>query len=114
MGNLLQQETPRKQCRGIAPNLAGAVTQHNDDYIFTRTRTACDQAFSCAIGVTSLHTVAVRDPAKQFVRVFKLAGAAIRIAEDKLWKTDDGADSRIRVSSACNEREIACARVLSR
>src|SRR5262249_32791472 len=60
------------------------------------------------------HTVAVRDPSKQFVRVFKLAGAAIRIAEDKLWKTDDRADGRIRVSSARDGREIASARILSR
>ena len=113
-GEVLQQETPRKQRRGVAPDLAGAVAQHNNDYVFTRTRPACDQAFACTIGVTGLHTIAVRDPSKQFVRVFKLAGAAIRIAEDKLWKTDDGTDGRIRVSSACDEREIACARVLSR
>src|ERR1043166_8443808 len=38
----------------------------------------------------------------------------IRKTEDKLRKTDDGADGRIRVSRARDEREIAGARILSR
>src|SRR5262249_5521822 len=107
---VLQQKTPRKKRRRITPDLAGAVAQHDDDYVFTRTRTACDQAFACTIGVTGFHSVTVRNPSKKFVCVFKLSGTPVRITKDKLRKTDDGTDGRIRVSSACDKRKIASAR----
>src|SRR5437773_6473977 len=97
----LHQETPRKQRGGVAPDAAGAVTEHNDDYIFAGTRPACDQAFACRVRVTRFHAVAVGESSEKFVRVFKFARAATRITEDKLREANDGADGRVRVRRSC-------------
>lgn len=96
------------------PHPSGAVAQHNNNYIFPGTRPTRDQAFARTVGISSLHSVAVREPPKKFVGIFKFARAPIRIPENKLGKADNGTDRRIRVSGARDDREVASAGILSR
>src|SRR5438067_6458926 len=114
-GEILQSEpkTPGKQRSGVGPNPGFGIAQDHYDDVAPRARTACYQTVTGRFGVAGFHSVAKRKPLQNLVGVFQFAGPTVGVAKNKLGQTDDGTNRRIRVSSARDNRKIACGGILA-